>query len=376
MYTRTSALRSITRGTPFRAAHGALLALGLLVAACDNGAPTSPLPPGGEHTPPAVTATAPDFAATGVIRNASVTARFSVVMDTATINATTFTLVHGGTAIPAVVTYIGKVATLNPLSALAPSTQYTATVTTGAQDKSGAGLTSAVTWNFTTVPSSASGPSAVNLGTSGNYVILAKSAVSTTGVTAIVGDVAVSPAAASFLTGFALTTPTTFSTSALVTGHLFAANYAVPTPANLTTAVLDMQTAYTNAAGRTLPDFVNLGAGNVQGLNLVPGLYKWGTGVSIPSAVTLTGSSTDVWIFQVAGNLNVGNGAIVTLAGGAQASNIFWQVTGAATIGTTAQMKGNILSKTLISMNTGSTIVGRMLAQTAVTLNAATVTHP
>jgi len=64
-----------------------------------------------------------------------------------------------------------------------------------------------------------------------------------------------------------------------VVGNVYAADYTSPTPSNLTTAVSDMQTAYTDAAGRTTPDFLNLGAGNISGLNLAPGLYKWGTGV-------------------------------------------------------------------------------------------------
>src|SRR3954466_513091 len=221
------------------------------------------------------------------------------------------------------------------------------------------------------------GPAAVNLRSAGDYVILAKSGVSTTGVTAIVGDIGLSPAAASYVTGFALSTPaTTFTTSAQVTGKVWAANYAVPTPANLTTAVLNMQTAYTDAAGRTSPGYTELGAGNIQGMTLVPGLYKWGTGVSIPSAVTLAGGANDVWIFQIAKNLTVGNAAIVTLSGGAQAKNVFWQVAGAATLGSTANFKGIILSKTQIVFNTGSSITGRALAQTAVTLNATAVTQP
>ena len=119
-----------------------------------------------------------------------------------------------------------------------------------------------------------------------------------------------------------------------------------------------------------------MGAGNIAGLTLVPGLYKWGTGVSLPGTVTLTGGANDVWIFQVAQNLTVGNGAIVTLSGGALAKNVFWQVAGQATLGTTADFKGIILSKTLISFNTGAQITGRALAQTAVTLNATTVTNP
>ncbi len=221
------------------------------------------------------------------------------------------------------------------------------------------------------------GPAAVVLGTAGDYVILAKSGVSTTGVTAVVGDIGLSPAAASFVTGFALSAPaTTFTTSAQVTGKVWAANYAVPTPANLTAAVLSMQAAYTDAAGRTSPNFTELGAGNIQGLTLVPGLYKWGTGVSIPSAVTLSGGANDVWIFQIAQNLTVGNAAIVTLSGGAQAKNVFWQVAGQATLGTTSNFKGIILSKTLIAFNTGAAITGRALAQTAVTLNATAISQP
>ena len=217
----------------------------------------------------------------------------------------------------------------------------------------------------------------VNLRAAGTYVILAKSQVSTTGATAVTGNIGLSPAAASFITGFTLSAPpTSYSTSALVTGHIFASDYAVPTPSNLTTAVLNMQTAYTDAAGRSNPDFTELGAGNIQGLTLAPGLYKWGTGVSIPSAVTLSGGANDIWIFQIAQDLTVGNAAIVTLAGGAQAKNVYWQVAGSATMGTTSQMKGIILSQTSIVFNTGATFTGRALAQTAVTLNATTITAP
>jgi len=221
------------------------------------------------------------------------------------------------------------------------------------------------------------GPKAVTLGTAGDYVILAKSGVSTTGVTAVVGDIGLSPAAASYVTGFALSSPpTTYSTSSQVTGKVWAANYAVPTPANLTAAVHNMQTAYTDAAGRTSPNFTELGAGNIQGLTLVPGLYKWGTGVSIPSAVTLAGGANDVWIFQIAQNLTVANSAKVTLSGGALAKNVFWQVAGQVTLGTSSDFKGIILSKTLIAFNTGAAITGRALAQTAVTLNATAITNP
>jgi hypothetical protein len=79
----------------------------------------------------------------------------------------------------------------------------------------------------------------------------------------VAGNVGLSPAAGTFLTGFSLVLDAsgTFSTSTQVTGELFAASYASPTPSMLTTAISDMQTAYTDASGRILPDFLNLGTG-------------------------------------------------------------------------------------------------------------------
>ena len=223
------------------------------------------------------------------------------------------------------------------------------------------------------------GPAPVLLGSAGNFVILAKSEISTTGTTAVVGDMGLSPAAASYITGFGLIMDASneFSTSSLVTGKIYAADYAPPTPAKMTTAVSDMETAFTDAAGRSLPDFTELYAGNISGQTLVPGLYKWGTGVLITSAgVTLSGGANDVWIFQIAQDLTVSNSAMVTLSGGAQAKNIFWQVSGQATLETAADFKGIILSQTLIELKTGAVMTGRALAQTAVTLDATTITKP
>lgn len=176
----------------------------------------------------------------------------------------------------------------------------------------------------------------VDLGNAVNFAILAKSGISTTGITAIVGDIGVSPIAATGITGFGLVMDSsgTFATSSLVKGKVYAANYATPTPAYMTTAISNMQTAYTNAAGRTNPTATELSAGNIGGMTLAPGLYKWSTGVTIPTDVTLSGSSTDVWIFQIAQTLTISSGKKVILSGGAQAKNIFWQVAGQTTLGT------------------------------------------
>lgn len=232
---------------------------------------------------------------------------------------------------------------------------------------------------MTSATPAAESPSIVNLGTSGNFVLLAKTGISVTGTTAIVGNIGVSPAAATSITGFGLIADPSgvFSTSSLVTGKIFAADYTSPTPTGMTSAISDMETAYTDAAGRSLPDFTELYAGDVTGKTLVPGVYKWDTPVVVSSGgVTFAGSANDIWILQIAKNLELANGAAVTLTGGAQASNIFWQVAGQVTLGTMAAMKGVILCKTAIVFGTGAALDGRALAQTAITLDANTITLP
>ncbi len=236
---------------------------------------------------------------------------------------------------------------------------------------------STLIYTVTVTLAAAQGPSPVLLGTAGNYVILAKTGVSSVPASAITGDVGVSPAAATYLTGFSITmVGTTSATSTQVTGSLYAADMTAPTSTYLTTAISDMGTAYTDAAGRPTPDFLNLGAGEIGGQTLVPGLYKWTTGVTISSNVTISGGANDVWIFQIPGNLDLSPARNVFLSGGAQAKNIFWQVAGTANVGTTAHFEGIILSQTSITLGTGSSMNGRALAQTAVILAASTVTKP
>jgi hypothetical protein len=217
----------------------------------------------------------------------------------------------------------------------------------------------------------------VALGAADNYVILAKSEISTVPTSAITGNFGLSPAAASFITGFSLVADASnvFSTSAQVTGNVYASDYAVPTPANLTTAVLNMETAYTDAAGRA-PDYTELGTGNIGGMTLPPATYKWSTGVLIPTDVTLDGGPNDVWIFQIAQGITQASAAKVILTGGALSKNVFWQAFGAVALDTTAHMEGIVLSQTEITLATGATVNGRLLSQTAVTLDSNTVTQP
>ncbi|CAE8618267.1 unnamed protein product, partial [Polarella glacialis] len=226
---------------------------------------------------------------------------------------------------------------------------------------------------------SALGPDAVYLGTAGNYAILSKAGISTEPTSAVTGNIGVSPIAATAITGFSLTADSTneFATSTQVAGNVYAADYAPPTQSALTVAIGDMETAYTDAAGRVaLPENTNLNDGDLGGQTLGPGLYTFSVPVTMPTDLTLEGSDTDKWIFQMSGNLDMAANTKVILEGGALASNIVWQVAGKVEVGTTAHMEGILLVKTKADFLTGSSLNGRILAQTAVTLQSSTVTQP
>lgn len=160
----------------------------------------------------------------------------------------------------------------------------------------------------------------------------------------------------------------TFATSPQVSDKVYAADYAV------------LHTAYVDAAGRTNLAATELYAGNLSGQTLAPGIYKWSTNVQVASGttVTLSGGANDVWIFQIAGDLTVGTNAIVALDGGAQAKNIFWQVGGGTgvTLETDSQFKGIVLAAKGIEIKDRAAVVGRMLAESAVTLISNEITAP
>lgn len=221
-------------------------------------------------------------------------------------------------------------------------------------------------------PVATAGAAPVNLGTASGFAILAKSGITDVPTSKVTGNVGASP-----ITGAAIGL-----TCAEVTGTIYSANAAGPLPCRvtdatgLTTAVSDQETAYTDAAGRTNPTAVNLGAGDIGGLTLAPGLYKWTSNVGISKDVTLAGGANDVFILQIAGTLNQASATKVILSGGAQAKNVFWQTADGAVIGTTAHSEGTILSKKMIALRTGASTNGRLLAQTQVTLQSNVVTAP
>lgn len=319
-------------------------------------------------TAPTVSATSPGNNATNIPRNNSITISFSEAMDPTSINSSTVIVKQNNTVVPGTITYSGTTATFTPTDNLLALTEYTVTVTTGAKNIAGQAFASTSVSSFTT--SGSNSPRAlVALGTASDYAILAKTAINNSSISAVTGDLGISPAATTYITGLALTNATGFATSTQVTGKVYAADMAEPTPANLTTSVGNMITAYNDAAGRTLPDFTELGAGNIGGKTLTPGLYKWAGNVTIPSNIVISGGANDVWIFQIGGTLNISSAMKITLAGGAQAKNIFWQVAGQVTLGTTSHFEGIILSMTGITFQTGASLNGQALAQTAVVLD-------
>jgi hypothetical protein len=356
----------------------------------ETAAPGVTVAPGtlvGAATEPTVISSSPSHMATNVptstntsdnvVTGTEVTATFSQLMDPETVNSLTFTVRESnGNDVPGTVVMndANTVATFTPTwSALNPSTSYTATVTTAAKNAAGVEMANPVEWTFTTDAVDSIGQAPVPLGTAASFAILTKSGITDVFPSAINGNVGASP-----ITGAAIH----LRCSEMLTGIIYSVNAAGPLPCRvtaptlLTKAVGDMQIAYNNAAGRKLPNFTNLKGGKIGGLTLLPGLYKWTTGVLIPTNVTLSGGPTAVWIFQIAGPLTQASATSVILKGGALPKNVFWQTSGAVAIGTTAHFNGVILAKTSIAMKTSASANGRLLAQTAVSLEKNAVKRP
>jgi len=293
--------------------------------------------------------------AVDVILNKVVTATFSVPMDKATLTATTFSVAIGETPVEGVVSYTGSTASFTPSANLLSGVTYTATITTGAKNVPGSALAANYVWNFKTltIPNVivVQGPviAAVPLAGAATFAILGGSAITNTGATGITGDLGLSPG--SSIGGF----PPGILTGVQHINDNIAAQ-----------AKLDLTAAYTNAAARTSTDIVTL-SGNIGGLTLTPGLYKSTSSLAISSGdltFDAKGNANAVFVIQIASSLTTTSGRKVFLAGGAQASNIFWMVGSSATFGTTSVFKGTVLVMQSITFNTGATLDGRALART------------
>lgn len=314
---------------------------------------------------PTVLSTQPATDATGVAVNQAVNATFSEPLAPATINSVTFTLTGPGSlAIAGSITYdsASNIASFKPSASLAENTTYSATLTTGIEDRTGNALANSYTWSFATGAQLAQ-PGIV-LGSAGNFAILAGSTVTNTGPTVINGDLGVHPGSA--VTGFP---------PGIINGATHAGDNDAAQAKNALLA------AYNDGAARL---GANVLPGNLGGLTFTPGLYKnssstgiTGTGPQGILTLDAQGDPNAVFIFQMGSSLTTDPGTSIVLAGGAKAANIYWQVGSSATLGTTSAFKGNILADQSITLNTGATLDGRALTRIgAVSLDASTVTRP
>jgi hypothetical protein len=225
--------------------------------------------------------------------------------------------------------------------------------------------------------------SCVALGNAAIFSILTQTGITSIPTSTIIGTIGSSPITASAMdnvscsevTGFIYGVDATYTGS----GDTTCFKGTAPDKTFVDNAVLDMGTAYTDAAGKAAVPGTCPGGGVFDGgsvLPLAPGVYTCVGDVTIPTNFNLTGSSTGVWVFQITGTLTQSAGTTVSLLSGALPQNVFWQVSGAVTIGTGAHIEGVILTQSQINMLAGSSIKGRLLTQTGVALDTATVTEP
>jgi len=351
--------------------------------------------------PPAITFTVPADKATGVAVNQAINATFSKAMDPGTISTLTFAVTGPGAApVTGTVAYQvpTKIATFTPTSNLAPSTTYTATISTGVKDVAGNALVSGAApnpWTFTTGTAPA-GPPPANLGAAGTFSGLGGSAAGITnqGINTVVnGDIGTT-GASTLITGFHDNTPNCTYTETplnigLVNGSI---NSAPPPPtvgcpsegtaatlAAAQKALADATTAYNTLAG--MPPGADPGAGSLSGLTLAPGTYTSASGSFLIQGSDLTldakGDASATWVFQMATTLTVGGpGATaprsIILINGAQAKNVFWQVGSSATINAAGggTMVGTIIANQAVSISTAGNATITTLNGRAIGLNA------
>jgi len=315
----------------------------------------------GSLVAPTVISTDPANIATNVPLNKVITADFSEAMNGATIDGASFTLSHGAVTVAGIVTYAGVTATFTPSNLLLSGTTYTATITNVAENLAGTALASDYVWTFSTVATT--GPDLPDLNTVGDFGIIAGVGVSNNAGFSVINDmnVGISPGVRSSITGF--------PPAIVVNGFIYASDDISPVgvAAMLIQAKQDLTDAYLFAEGASSPAPATV-SGDIGGMTLAPGIYKSTSTLLIQSGDLTLDAQGDVnagWIFQVASDFTTvgGAGGNIILAGGAKASNVYWQVGSSATIGDFTSFKGNVMALTSITMNSGATATGRMLAR-------------
>jgi hypothetical protein len=325
---------------------------------------------------PTVTSTDPINNSTGVSLSKTITANFSMIMDPLTITGTTFTLKQGTTVIAGAVTYTGSTASFKPTNALLEGKIYTATITTGAKSATGVPLANDFVWNFTTLVVNAPAPTAgLFFGVFGGNAGITNQGLNTRINNGGIGTTA----ASTLVTGFTdkLASPNDiYTVTPLNNGLVFGGIYAAaPLPGNALKAqkalegLNEARALYNSISPASKPGGSDQGSGELGGLTLAAGVYKSASGTyKITNGdLTLSGSATDVWIFQAESSLTVGSPAAtrnVKLTGGALAKNVYWYVGSTAVINYAGGgvMTGNILAEdgvTLSSPGSSTTLPGQ-----------------
>lgn len=322
--------------------------------------------------PPTVISTDPAHLATNVLLNKIVSATFSVTMDPTSISNSTFTLKLGATNVTGIVNYSGNTATFTPSVNLLSGNVYTATITNGVKNMAGTFMAVNHVWTFTT--KNPAGPLPPNLGSVARFGIIAGVGVSNQAGFSVINnmDVGISPGVRSSVSGF--------PPAIINNGAIYASDDIAPplTGAMLTQAKADLMAAYIYARDAVMPAPATV-SGDQGGLTLAPGIYKSTSTLSIQNGnLTLDaqGDANAVWIFQIGSSFTTigGAGGNVILTNGAQAKNVYWQVSSSATIGDYTTFQGNVLALTSITMNSHATITGRILCSNGAVVMTSTNT--
>jgi hypothetical protein len=321
---------------------------------------------------PTVISTDPANLATGVALNKIISVTFSELMNTTSLNITSFLLKTGTTSVTGTVYMSGTTAYFKPTVNLLSGKTYTATITTDAKNVAGVKMANNYVWTFST--KAPLGPIGPDLAGVARFGIIAGTAVSNNAGFSKINnlDVGIYPGARSSITGF--------PPAVVINGAIYASDDVAPpgVAAMLLKAKNDLTAAYLFAEGATSPAPAIV-SGDQGGKTLAPGIYKSSSTLLIQSGdLTLDaqGDVNAVWIFQIGSAFTTvgGAGGNIILSGEAQAKNIYWQVGSSATIGDYTKFKGNILALTTITMGAYSQADGRMLARNgAVTMTSTNI---
>jgi Ice-binding-like/Bacterial Ig-like domain len=340
---------------------------------------------------PMVISTSPADTATGISLNTTINATFNEVMDSSTIDTSTFTLKQGTTVITGVVTYTGKTATFSPSGNLLPNTTYTGTITTGVRDPAHDALISNYVWAFTTFQTLQSAAPPSFLGSASVFGVFGGSAGTTNqGLNTVINNGGIGTTGApTLITGFHDGMTGDIYTQTLVnvgdvTGGIYTGPPAPGTPASFiiaTNALADANSAYDSISPASRPGGTDPGAGELGGLTLIPGIYKSASATFTISSGNLTldakGDSNAVWIFQTTAALTVGiagpaGARSVIMINGGSPKNVYWYVGSAATINGAGGgvMVGTIIASAGVTFSTAGNTVQTVLNGRALSLNA------